>query len=181
MALASKGRFRDRSDHDADRSGRGHEGPTRENQRETARRCGDGRYVRKRWKGRTAAPVRAIFGDSPKPPQRRGESCGAGPVQRHGLCGRGWSFGDHRDARTASDSLWTSGAGESPCVQCAHELAGLDHGNARRRHAATSMRLTPMISAWRGISAPRAFRSARQSAITSRMFLMASSYVRPCV
>ena len=66
-------------------------------------------------------------------------------------------------------------------LQCTHELAGLDHGSARRRHAATSIRFTPMISAWRGMSAPRAFKSARQSAITSRMFLMASSYVRPCV
>jgi len=66
-------------------------------------------------------------------------------------------------------------------LQCTHELAGLDHGSARRRHAATSIRFTPMISTWRGMSAPRAFRSARQSAITSRMFLMASSYVRPCV
>jgi len=60
-------------------------------------------------------------------------------------------------------------------LQHTHELAGFDHGNAPRRHAATSIRLTPMISAWRGISAPRAFRSARQSVITSRMFLMVSS------
>ena len=60
-------------------------------------------------------------------------------------------------------------------LESANEFAGFDHGNTRWCHAATSMRLTPMISVWRGISDPCAFRSARQSAITSRMFLITSS------
>ena len=70
---------------------------------------------------------------------------------------------------------------QAHALQGANEFAQLEHGYARGRHAATSIRLTPMISAWRGIATRRAFRSARQRAITSRMFLMASSYVRPCV